>query len=91
MTAPPPLRDSTVHRPVEIPLHVEQDVGLRALHILEVRLLHVHVIKVEPGLAVGRKCSVVSFTKYHLFEKFKIHKKIRKKNYLSPSRCRGAQ
>ena len=55
---------SAVHSSVEVPLDVEQDVGLGALHILEIRLLHVHVIEVKPGLAVRRKCSVVSLTNY---------------------------
>ena len=51
---------SLAHGPAEVPLDVEEYVGPAALHRLEVSLLDAAVVEVEPGLAVGGKCSVVT-------------------------------
>ena len=51
---------SLAHGPAKVPLDVEEYVGSAALNRLEVRLLDAAVVEVEPGLAVGGKCSVVT-------------------------------
>ena len=45
---------------LEMSLNVEEDVGLARIHSLEVGLLHTAVVKVEPGLVVCGKRSVVA-------------------------------
>ena len=43
---------------VELPLHVEEDVGLARQHSLEVRLPHSAVVKVEPRLQINIICNI---------------------------------
>jgi len=45
---------------LEMSLNVEEDVGLARIHSLEVGLLHTAVVKVEPGLVVRRKGSIMA-------------------------------
>ena len=45
---------------LEMSLNVEEDVGLARIHSLEVGLLHAAVVKVEPGLVVRRKGSIMA-------------------------------
>ena len=45
---------------LEMSLNIEEDVGLARIHSLEVGLLHTAVVKVEPGLVVRRKGSIMA-------------------------------
>ena len=46
--------------PLEVPLDIEQYVGLAGVDSLKVGLLHTAVVEVEPGLVVCGKRSVVA-------------------------------
>ena len=45
---------------LEMSLNVEEYVGPAALDCLEVSLLDAAIVEVEPSLAVGSKCSVMT-------------------------------